>query len=110
MFGRDEAPDAPLFHFIEGARRRGVRIAGLVQERAPDGLCDRHDLSVHDLMTGEILPLMQDLDSEAAGCRVDPAAVALAAGVDAQLPPTLEAIEDWRRTIASAVRRPYAGV
>ena len=44
--------------------------------------------------TGEILPLMQDLGSEAAGCRVDPAAVALAAGLDAQLPPALEAIED----------------
>ena len=79
VFGRDEAPDEPLIAFVEGAIADGARVAGLVQERADDDLCDRHDVQVRDLLSGETLPIMQDLGPEATGCAVDPAAIAEAA-------------------------------
>lgn len=79
VFDRDEAPDAPLIDFIDAVTRRGVRVAGLVQERAGGDLRDLHDVQVRDLVSGDRLPIMQDLGPEASGCRVDPAATALAA-------------------------------
>ena len=50
-----------------------------MQERADDDLCDLHDVRVRDLMSGETLPIMQDLGAQATGCRVDPSAIAVAA-------------------------------
>ena len=79
VFGRDEAPDEALIAFVDGAMACGARVAGLVQERAGDDLCDLHDVRVRDLVSGEILPIMQDLGPEATGCAVDPAAIAEAA-------------------------------
>jgi len=136
-----------------------------VQERADDDLCDLHDVRVRDLMSGETLPIMQDLGAQATGCRVDPSAIAVAArlleraleakpdllvvnrfgrlesegggmlaeigrafvegialiicvprrygdawnafaaGLDAQLPPSREAIEAWWKGIALASER-----
>ena len=81
VFDRDEEPDPPLAAFLEAAVRRGVRVAGLVQERATDDLCDLHDVRVRDLGTGATLPIMQDLGRDATGCRVDPAAIAVAASM-----------------------------
>ena len=87
VFDRDEEPDPPLIAFVEAAARAGVRVAGLVQERAgADALCARHDVRVRDLVTGAAIAIMQDLGPEATGCRVDPAAIAVAAGwLDAAL-------------------------
>lgn len=80
VFDRDEEPDPPLAAFVEAASRRGFRVAGLVQERASEqGSCALHDVRVHDLVSGETLGIMQDLGREAIGCRVDPAAIAVAA-------------------------------
>jgi hypothetical protein len=80
VFDRDEEPDRPLLAFIEAASRQGLRVAGLVQERACDeSSCALHDVRVRDLVTGETLDIMQDLGREATGCRVDPAAIAVAA-------------------------------
>src|SRR5271157_1471391 len=79
VFDRDEAPDEALVAFVDGAMAHGARVAGLVQERADDDLCDLHDVRVRDLLSGEILPIMQDRGAEATGCRVDPSAIALAA-------------------------------
>lgn len=80
VFDRDEQPDPPLLAFLDDARRRGARIAGLVQERAcDDGQCAEQDVRVRDLVTGATLDIMQDLGAEATGCRVDPAAIAVAA-------------------------------
>ncbi|HZZ62255.1 MAG TPA: DUF2478 domain-containing protein [Roseiarcus sp.] len=79
VFDRDEAPDEALIAFVGGARARGVRVAGLVQERAADDLRDQHAVRVRDLTSGEVLPIMQDLGPDASGCAVDPAAVAVAA-------------------------------
>jgi hypothetical protein len=168
VFDRDEAPDAPLIDFIATAIRRGVRVAGLVQERAGEASCEWPDVRVRDLATGATLPIMQDLGHDAEGCRVDPDAIAHAAvlldralatcpdllvvnrfgrlesegggmiveigrafaegialivcvpkrylgawnafsgGLDAQLPPDLEAIEAWWETIAPASSRRVA--
>jgi hypothetical protein len=82
VFDRDEEPDPPLIAFIEQAVRRGVRVAGLVQERqerSVEGSCERHEVRLRDLATGRTTPIMQDLGREATGCRVDPAAIAVAA-------------------------------
>ena len=80
VFDRDEQPDPPLLAFVEEAVRRGVRVAGLVQERAcDDGLCAEQDVRVRELDTGDTLDIMQDLGRDATGCRVDPAAIAVAA-------------------------------
>ncbi len=80
VFDRDDEPDPPLIAFIEAAMLRGVRIAGLVQERASvDGPCALGDVWARDLITGETLDIMQDLGRDATGCGVDPEAIALAA-------------------------------
>ncbi len=79
VFDRDESADAALAAFVAEAQRAGARIAGLVQEGADDTLCALHDVRVRDLITGETLPIMQNLGAEATGCRVDPAAIAIAA-------------------------------
>ena len=162
VFGRDEDPDSPLRAFVEAETARGLRVGGLLQEHGGEDGCSRHDVSVHNVATGERLPVMQDLGAEATGCRVDPAAIAVAArqladavaarpqllvanrfgrlesegggmiaeigeavaegvplivcvprrfldawnffadGLDAQLPPSREAIEAWWGTVARA--------
>jgi Protein of unknown function (DUF2478) len=79
VFDRNEEPDPPLLAALEGLARRGVRVAGLVQERSHAENCDRHDVHVRELGGGEILPIMQDLGRDATGCRVDPSAIAVAA-------------------------------
>ena len=79
VFDRDETPDPPLIAFVEAAARSGVRVAGLVQLHPDDDLCVRRDVSVQDIVTGETLPIMQDLGADATGCRVDPSAIAEAA-------------------------------
>ena len=79
VFDRDEGPDEALLAFLGGATACGVRVAGLVQERAGDNLGDLRDVRVRDLTSGEILPIMQELGRGATGCAVDPAAVAEAA-------------------------------
>jgi hypothetical protein len=81
VFDRNEEPDPPLIAFLEAAARRGARIAGLVQERTcGGGPCALHDARVRNLVTGETLDIMQDLGRDATGCRVDPVAIAVAAG------------------------------
>jgi hypothetical protein len=79
VFEKHEPGDAAVAAFLEQAARTGVRIAGLVQESSGDALCALHDVRVRDLATGETLPIMQALGAEATGCRVDPAAIAVAA-------------------------------
>lgn len=80
VFDRDEDPDPPLSAFIEAARARGARIAGLVQEHARrDAACALNAIRVRDLVTGETMQVMQDLGRDAIGCRVDGAAIAAVA-------------------------------
>jgi len=75
MFDRDEAVDDVMRAFIGRLRAAGARVAGLVQEPGEE----ERDLQVRDLTTGELLPIMQDLGADSAGCAVDPAAIAVAA-------------------------------
>ncbi|HTR12583.1 MAG TPA: DUF2478 domain-containing protein [Roseiarcus sp.] len=79
VFERNETPDPPLVAFIEAALRRGVQVAGLVQEHGDDEPRLRRDTAIRDIATGEALPIMQDLGADATGCRVDPSAIAAAA-------------------------------
>ena len=79
VFGRDEDPDSPLRAFVAAQSARGLRVGGLLQEHGEGEGCSLHDVSDYNVVTGERLPVMQDLGSEATGCRVDPAAIAVAA-------------------------------
>lgn len=75
VFDRDDEPDRVVRDFIAALRRRGLRVAGLVQEPGP---ADR-DLRVRDITSGESLAIMQELGAESTGCAIDPAAIAVAA-------------------------------
>ncbi|MFV0281222.1 MAG: DUF2478 domain-containing protein [Rhodoblastus sp.] len=77
VFDRDDPVDEVMRAFVESLRKQGAKVAGLVQE---PGAAER-DLQVRDLTTGERLGIMQDLGAEAAGCAVDPAAIAIAASM-----------------------------
>jgi hypothetical protein len=80
VFDRDAEPDPPLIAFVEAVAIAGFRVAGLVQERAcDDGSCALQDVRVRNFVTGDTLDIMQDLGRDATGCRVDPAAIAVAA-------------------------------
>jgi len=79
VFDPNEPADVALAAFVDEARRAGGRIAGLVQEGSDDEPCALHDVRIRDLATGQTLPIMQNLGAEATGCRVDPAAIAVAA-------------------------------
>jgi hypothetical protein len=79
VFDRDEDTYAPLNQFLQRLAERGVRIAGLVQEREDCEGCEHKDLWVRNLTTGERFAIMQDLGANSEGCRVDPSAIAVAA-------------------------------
>jgi hypothetical protein len=79
VFDRDEDPDSPLRAFVEAQAARGLSIGGLLQDHAEEEGCALHDVSVVNIVTGERLNVMQDLGEGASGCRVDPAAIAVAA-------------------------------
>ena len=79
VFEPKEDPDAPLAEFLSAESARGFRIAGLLQQRDNPGDCECHEISLRNLTTGERLPIMQDLGPGATSCRLDPAAIAVAA-------------------------------
>ena len=78
LFDRDEEVDAAVADFVAAARRGGARVAGFVQERIAGS--DRRDVRLRDVESGAQIAILQDLGPGASGCRVDPAALALAAG------------------------------
>lgn len=74
------AADALLDRVAQVLRSEGYRIAGLVQRPvAPEGGA-RALLHVADLSSGALLRITQDLGADARGCRLDPGALAAAAG------------------------------
>jgi hypothetical protein len=77
---RGIAVDALLDHIASLLRAEGYRIAGLIQRQiaAGDGAPTR--LHVADLSHGALLRITQDLGAGATGCRLDPGALAAAAG------------------------------
>jgi hypothetical protein len=79
VFDREQDPDSPLRAFVAAQSARGVSVGGLLQEHAQGEGCSLHDVSVYNVATGERLDVMQDLGVGATGCRVDPAAIAVAA-------------------------------
>jgi hypothetical protein len=79
VFDRNEDSYAPLGEFLERLTERGVRVAGLVQERTACEGCNGKDLWVRNLTTGERFAIMQDLGANSESCRVDPNAIAVAA-------------------------------
>jgi hypothetical protein len=74
MFDRDDDVDAAVRAFVAFARGEGARVAGFVQEHDGPG-----DVWLCDIETGARIAIMQDLGPGASGCRLDSAAIAVAA-------------------------------
>jgi hypothetical protein len=67
VYDDHEDPDTVLRDFAADLNARGLRAIGIVQA----GQCADSSLSAVLLHSGEILPLAQDLDPAAHGCRLD---------------------------------------
>ncbi|KDB01736.1 hypothetical protein U879_20675 [Defluviimonas sp. 20V17] len=74
------AADALLDRVARVLRSEGYRIAGLVQRSVASDGGARALLHVADLSSGALLRITQDLGEGARGCRLDPGALAAAAG------------------------------
>ena len=75
IYERDDDVDAILRSFVAVARREGARVCGFVQEIVGE----EHDVRLRDVETGAEIAIMQDLGAGATGCRLDSAAIAVAA-------------------------------
>jgi hypothetical protein len=80
IFGRDDDVDAALAAFVERARAEGARVCGFLQETIDAPGCAHRDVRLRDVESGAEIAIMQDLGAGATGCRVDSAAIAVAAG------------------------------
>lgn len=67
VYGVDQDPDAVLRDFADEVKKQGFRVVGLVQA----GQCADSSLSAVLVHSGEKLPLAQDFDPAATGCRLD---------------------------------------
>jgi hypothetical protein len=72
--------DTLLDAFAAEMRAGGRRVAGLLQVNREADACAMKDMALTDLATGRTLSICLDLGPGATGCRVDPGAVASAAG------------------------------
>ncbi len=77
LFERDDDVDAAIRDLVAFARGEGARVAGFVQEHAPGS--EPRDVWLRDVESGARIAIMQDLGPGASGCRLDPAAIAVAA-------------------------------
>jgi len=80
------AADAILAESAAALARAGVRLAGVVQSNIEQPGRRKCAMQLTDLTTGEAIAISQDLGEMAEGCRLDPAALALASlGVERAL-------------------------
>jgi hypothetical protein len=79
LFDRNDDVDAAVRAFVAFTQAQGARVAGFVQEFADIKGSAQHDVWLRDLETGAQIAIMQDLGAGASGCRLDSAAVAVAA-------------------------------
>jgi nucleoside-triphosphatase THEP1 len=79
LFDRDDEVDTAIAEFVAAARREGARVAGFLQERVEAADCAHDDVRLRDLARGDAFAIMQDLGPGATGCRIDAAAIAVAA-------------------------------
>jgi len=69
-----------LDEFAQRRARAGLRVAGVVEDSdcAHDGACKR--FRVRDLLSGETIPISQNLGRGSTACNLDPAALVRACG------------------------------
>lgn len=67
--------DAALTALRDRLRARGLRIAGVLQDRAPAPGRARQHMVLHDAAGGFSRVISQDLGDGAGGCRLDPGAL-----------------------------------
>ena len=78
-FSSGFAIDAVMHGLVGRLKRRGLRLAGVVQHN-DDGCDDRcMAMSLEDVASGRRFPISQDLGAGASGCHLDAAGLAAAA-------------------------------
>ncbi len=86
VYPEDKYPAQAFDALVESCRRRGMSLAGVLQhltDAAPNRRCD---IVLEDLATGHRTAIFEDRGSNAAGCRLDEAALAEAsARIEASL-------------------------
>jgi hypothetical protein len=81
VYGPADDVDALLGAFAASRKALDLDVAGLVQVDTGDDACIVGDMSLHDLATGRIVSICQDLGPHANVCRLDPQGLAQAAGL-----------------------------
>lgn len=69
--GESDAIQALLASLAESWRARGLAVAGVVEERAPEGEIARETTVLRDLNSGALFPLKQDLGPGSTSCSLD---------------------------------------
>lgn len=79
VYEDNDAANAIVADFAAALKRRGHRIAGMIQTADILPSCDCREVFLRDVDTGETMSILQDLGTQSQSCRVDTAALAEAA-------------------------------
>ncbi len=79
IFRDNDAVNGIVADFAAVLKRRGHRIAGVIQTVDLAQPCDCREVFLRDIETGEAISILQDLGTGSQSCRIDTAALADAA-------------------------------
>jgi hypothetical protein len=79
VFEENVAANWIVADFVANLKRSGHRIGGMIQSADAAQDCDCRDTFLHDVESGEIISILQDLGRHSQACRVDTAALTHAA-------------------------------
>ncbi len=79
VFNDNDAVNEIIADFAAALKRRGHRIAGMVQTVDVAQPCDCREVFLRDVETGEAISILQDLGTQSQSCRIDTTALADAA-------------------------------
>jgi nucleoside-triphosphatase THEP1 len=88
VYANEAYPQSTFERIVEDCRRRGLRIAGVLQHPVCPDAAGHCDVALEELTTGLRTDLFEDRGPGAGGCRLDVAALA---EVNAQVARTLDA-------------------
>ncbi len=81
VYGAEEDGNNALRAFASALIAEGETVSGLVQRNGLAADCITKDMELEDLATGTPINICQALGRESTGCRIDPQAMARAAGL-----------------------------
>jgi nucleoside-triphosphatase THEP1 len=88
VYANEAYPQATFERIVEDCRRRGLKVAGVLQHPVCSEAAGHCDVALEELTTGLRTELFEDRGSGASGCRLDEAALA---EVNGQVARSLEA-------------------